>query len=106
MQMIGRLWRGLTSTENASAYENVLRTMVVPEVDQIPGSRGALVLRRDVDDGVEFVTLTMFESLDAVKSFAGEDYERAKIIPEAEALLASYEPTAIHYEIAIELRRP
>jgi heme-degrading monooxygenase HmoA len=104
--MIGRLWRGLTTTENADAYENVLRTKVLPELDQIPGSRGIYVLRRNVDDGVEFVTMTMFDSLDAVKAFAGRDYEQAMVVPEAEALLTSYERKATHYEVAIELRPP
>ena len=100
--MIGRLWRGKTTEENADAYENVLRSLVLPELDQIPGSQGAYVLRRDVDDGVEFITLTLFESLDAIKLFAGEDYEQAVILPEAKALLSSVDPYAAHYEVVIQ----
>jgi heme-degrading monooxygenase HmoA len=100
--MIGRLWRGKTTEENADAYENVLRSLVLPELDQIPGSQGAYVLRRDVDDGVEFITLTLFESLDAIKLFAGEDYEQAVILPEAKALLSSFDPNAAHYEVVIQ----
>src|SRR5262245_36623443 len=102
LAMIGKMWRGSTSRENADAYERVLRTNVVPELADIAGSRGAFVMRRDVDDGVEFVTLTLFDSLDAVREFAGPDFERAVIIPEAEALLSSYDSTAAHYEIAIQ----
>jgi heme-degrading monooxygenase HmoA len=100
--MIGRLWRGSTTIENAAAYENVLRTLVLPELDQIPGSNGAYVLRRDVDGGVEFITLTLFDSLDAVKAFAGENYEQAVILPEAQALLSTFESKAAHYEIVIK----
>jgi heme-degrading monooxygenase HmoA len=99
--MIARYWRGSTSGENADAYETVLRTRVLPELDEIPGSKGMYVLRRDVDDGVEFVTLSLFDSLDAIKAFAGEDYDQAVILPEALAVLAAYEPTASHYEIVI-----
>ena len=100
--MIGRLWHGKTKTENAANYENVLRTLVLPELEEIPGCKGAYVLRRNVDDGVEFITLTLFESLDAVKSFAGENYKQAVILPEAQALLSTHEPTAAHYEIVIQ----
>ena len=100
--MIGRLWRGKTTEENADAYENVLRSLVLPELDQIPGSQGAYVLRRNVEDSVEFITLTLFESLDAIKLFAGEEYDKAVILPEAKALLSSYAPNAAHYEIVIQ----
>ncbi len=100
--MIGRIWRGLTTRDNADAYEEVLRRKVLPELGAIDGSRGAFVMRRDVEGGVEFVTLTLFESLDAVREFAGPAYEQAVVIPEAEALLSSFEKSAIHYEIAIQ----
>jgi heme-degrading monooxygenase HmoA len=102
LTMIGRLFRGKTTAENAGAYENVLRTLVWPELEHIPGSRGGYALRRDVDDDVEFITLTLFDSLVAVKSFAGEDYEKAVISPEAAALFSSFEPNAVHYEIVIQ----
>jgi heme-degrading monooxygenase HmoA len=100
--MIARLWRGRTTPENAAAYENVLRTIVLPELDHIPGSKGIYVLRRNADDEVEFITLTLFDSLDAIKAFAGEEYEQAVILPEAKALLSTFEPTAAHYEIVIQ----
>jgi heme-degrading monooxygenase HmoA len=100
--MIGRMWRGSTSRENADAYEQILRTNVLPELGAIAGSRGAFVMRRDVEDGVEFVTLTLFDSLEAVREFAGPDYETAVIIPEAEALLSDFDAKARHYEIAIQ----
>jgi heme-degrading monooxygenase HmoA len=100
--MIARYWRGTTSVKDADAYENVLRTLVLPELDEIPGGKGMYVLRRNIEDGVEFVTLSLFDSLDAVKAFAGEDYEQAVILPEARALLSKYEPRAAHYEVVIQ----
>src|SRR4051794_13598832 len=101
--MIGRLWRGVATTGNTDAYEVVLRTKVLPDLEAIDGSRGAFVLRREVDDVVEFVPLTLFDSLDAVHEFAGSDLEQAFIVPEAEALLSSFDKTSAHYEIAIQL---
>ncbi len=99
--MIGRMWRGWTSLENADAYETVLRAEVLPEIEQIPGCRGAWVLRREREGGAEFITLILFESLDAVRGFAGEEYETAVISPEARAVLAGFDPTASHYDVVI-----
>jgi hypothetical protein len=59
-------------------------------------------LRRDVEDGVEFVTLTLWESMDAVRAFAGEDYEVAVVPPEARALLSRFDQMSAHYETIIE----
>jgi heme-degrading monooxygenase HmoA len=95
--MITRMWRGWTTPSNADAYERFLRTELFPEVAKLPGFIGARVLRRRVDDGEEFVTLTTFESLDAVRAFAGDDYETPVIEPEAQRLLSRYEDRAIHY---------
>ena len=99
--MIGRLWRGRTGAGSADAYEQLLRTTVLPGIRRVDGYRGAYVLRRDVEEGVEFVTLTLFESLDAVRAFAGEDHETAVVPPVARALLARFDERAVHYEIAV-----
>jgi len=99
--MIGRMWRGRTTEANADAYETLLRTNMLPGIKSVDGYQGAYVLRRPVGDGVEFVTLTLFDSLDAVRGFAGPDYEKAVIIPEAEALLSMTEPNAAHFEIVV-----
>jgi heme-degrading monooxygenase HmoA len=100
--MIGRMWRGRATAENADAYEDLLRTRVLPGIETINGYQGAYLMRRKVEDGTEFVTLTLFDSLNAVREFAGPDYETAVVIPEAEALLWSFDETATHYEIAIQ----
>ena len=99
--MIGRFWRGRTTTGNAAAYADLLRTTVLPGIDRIAGYRGAYLFRRHTEDGVEFVTLTLFESIEAVKAFAGEDYETAVILPAAHELLAEHDPTARHYEVVL-----
>jgi heme-degrading monooxygenase HmoA len=99
--MIGRLWQGWTTRTNADGYEALLRTRILPGIHRVPGYRGAYLLRRDAGHEVEFVTLTLFESLDAVRGFAGPEYEKAVILPEAEALLARHEPRARHFEIVV-----
>ena len=99
--MISRVWRGRTTRENADAYEQLLRTEILPGIHRVPGYRGASVLRRDLDEGVEFVTITRFDSLDAVRAFAGEDYEVAVIEPEARRLLSSFDERSAHYDTVL-----
>ena len=100
--MIARLWRGWTTVENADAYQDLLRTRILPGIHRVAGYRGAYLLRRDGDDGVEFVTLTFFDSLDAVRAFAGEDYEVAVVPPEARQLLARFDQPSVHYDTVVE----
>jgi antibiotic biosynthesis monooxygenase (ABM) superfamily enzyme len=95
--MITRLWRGWTLPENADAYERFLLSELFPSMRDIPGFLNADVLRRDDAGEVAFVTLTRFESLDAIRGFAGEDHETAVIEPTAQALLLRYDERAQHY---------
>ena len=97
--MIARLWHGWTTPENAAAYEALLRSEVLPGIHRIPGYHGAYLLRRDADPEVEFVTLTLFESWDAVRAFAGPDLEAAVVPPAARKLLARFDARSVHYEI-------
>jgi len=97
--VIGRIWHGWTTPENADAYEALLRSEVLPAIDRVPGFLGAHLLRRDAGGEVEFVTLTLFESLDAVRAFAGEDYETAVVPPEARRLLTHFDARSAHYEV-------
>lgn len=99
--MIGRLWHGWTKRENADAYEALLRREILPGIHRVPGYHGAHLLRRDVPEGVEFVTLTLFESLDAVRAFAGEDYEVAVVPLPARALLTRFDRRSAHYDIVL-----
>jgi len=96
--MITRVWRGWTSTGNAEAYERFLLTELFPSMRTIPGFLGADVLRREEDGEVGFITLTRFESLDAIRAFAGDDFGTPVLEPTALALVSHYEPQAHHYE--------
>jgi len=96
--VISRIWHGWTTRANADAYEQLLRTEVLPGIGRIDGYLGALLLRRDVGDEVEFVTITQFDSLDAVRAFAGADHETAVVLPEARRLLARFDERSAHYE--------
>ncbi len=97
--MIARLWRGWTSMENANAYERLLREQVLPGLQQIDGYRGGYILRNDSNNEVEFVVMNLFDSLEAVRAFAGPDYTVPVFEPEARQLLSKVEPLARHYEV-------
>jgi antibiotic biosynthesis monooxygenase (ABM) superfamily enzyme len=99
--VIARLWHGWTSPENAAAYEDFLHGTMFPSMDRVPGFAGADLLRRDDGDEVAFVTITRFESLDAVRAFAGDDYEVAVVEPEARALLSRFDERSTHYDLAL-----
>src|ERR1700741_460144 len=101
--MISRLWHGWTTREKADAYEKLLRDEVLPGIHRIRGFKGAHLLRREVKDEVEFVTITLFDSLAAVKPFAGPDYEVAVVPPEARRLLSRFDARSAHYETVLRL---
>jgi antibiotic biosynthesis monooxygenase (ABM) superfamily enzyme len=98
--MITRLWRGWTMIDNADAYERFLLSELFPSMRKIPGFRGADVLRRVENDEVAFVTLTRFDSVDAIRAFAGDDHETPVLEPQALALLSRYEQQALHFDTA------
>jgi hypothetical protein len=98
--VITRLWRGWTATENAVAYERFLLSELFPSMRSIPGFRGAEVLRRTEGDEVAFITLTRFDSLDDIRTFAGDEYESPVLEPQARALLSRYDPRALHFDTA------
>ncbi|MFP5234648.1 MAG: antibiotic biosynthesis monooxygenase family protein [Acidobacteriota bacterium] len=97
--MIARTWRGWTAPSNADAYESLLAQHVLPGFRSIVGYRGGEVLRRDQADETEFVVINYFDSLDAVKRLAGENYTVPVFEPEARALLSRIENVAHHYEV-------
>ena len=99
--MIGRLWHGWTSPANADGYEALLRQEVLPGIGRIPGFKGVYLLRKSGKDEVEFVTLTLWESLEAVRAFAGADYEVAVVPPEARRLLSRFDERSVHYEVRL-----
>jgi hypothetical protein len=97
--MIARLWKGWTTLENADAYERLLRETVLPGLQGIDGYRGGYILRQDGSDETEFAVLNLFDSLDAVRAFAGPEYMIPVFEPEARELLSKVEPIARHYEV-------
>jgi len=99
--MICRLWRGWTSPENADDYERIVRGEVIPGIEgrKIPGFRHIDLMRRDLDDEIEFQTLMWFDDLAAIKAFMGEDYSLSHVPPEARAVLNSFDDRAAHFEV-------
>ena len=104
--MISRIWHGWTTPENADAYESLLRHEIFVGIQkrQIAGYRGIQLLRREQGDEVEFITIMAFDSLDAVRAFAGDEYETAIVPQKAQALLSRYDAKSQHYEVRAELR--
>lgn len=99
--MISRVWHGWTNRDNADAYEELLRTEIFTNIAErsIQGFRGIHLLRRDVHDGVEFVTIMWFDTLDAVRAFAGEEYDVAVVPPKARQLLSRFDGRSAHYQV-------
>ncbi len=99
--MICRIWHGYTTQENADAYETLLRNEIFAGIQnrEIKGYRGIQLLRRKLEDTVEFITIMWFESIEAVRTFAGEDYEAAVVPEKARALLLSFDERSQHYEV-------
>ncbi len=99
--MIGRIWHGWTTREDADAYQDMLNSDVLPGIHRVKGYRGAYVLRRDDGDEVEFMTMTIFEDLAAVKQFAGEDYTKPIVQGLAQRLLRRTDARATHFQIVV-----
>jgi heme-degrading monooxygenase HmoA len=99
--MIARIWHGWTTRENADPYEKLLRGEILLEIARrnMPGYKGAELFVREAGDEMEFITLLRFETLDAVKIFAGEDYEMPVIPPDARKLLKRFSEQSRHYKI-------
>lgn len=100
--MIGRIWHGWTTPQNADAYQSLLEREVLPGIErQTTGYDGVYVLRREDGNRVEFVTLTLWESIDAIKTMAGDDVEAAYVPAEARAILDDFDERSVHYEIVL-----
>ena len=99
--MIARVWHGWTTPENADAYETLLKTEIFPSISAkgVQGYRGIELLRRAAQDEVEFITIMRFDSWEAVKAFAGEDYEMAYVPAKARQVLARFDERSQHYEV-------
>jgi len=96
--MIVRIWHGYTKPENADAYADLLRTKILPGIHRVRGYKGAYLLRRRRAVEVEFLTLTVWESMDAVAEFAGAESSHAVVPEEARRLLVRFDERSEHYE--------
>ncbi len=101
--MISRIWHGWTTLQNADAYEELLRHEVFVGIANrnIRGYKGIQLLRRSLENEVEFITIMWFDSLDAVREFAGEDYEVAVVLPPARKLLSHFDARSAHYDVIV-----
>jgi len=104
MIMISRIWHGWTTPGNADIYENLLKEEIFVGIQrmEIPGFKGIQLLRRDIGEEVEFITIMQFDSLNAVRDFAGENYEEAVVPEKARAVLSRFDEQSAHYEIRAE----
>jgi hypothetical protein len=98
--VIARIWRGWTTPENADAYQRIVSQEVLPGIAarNLDGYHGAYLLRRELDGEVEFATIMLFDSLEQVRAFAGDDYETAYVPPRARAVLARFDERSAHYD--------
>jgi len=98
--VIARFWRGCAKAERAELYRRHFRDNVRPHIEALPDFVGAWLLEQRKDGEVEFLAVTHWQSLEAIKAFAGDDVSKAKVEPQARAVLERFETTATHYEIA------
>ncbi|MFC2108769.1 antibiotic biosynthesis monooxygenase [Candidatus Bipolaricaulota bacterium] len=98
---IKRIWHGWTTPGNADVYEHLLKTEIFPGIasKNVDGYRGIQLLRRPSDGEVEFITIMWFDSWDAVRQFAGNDYEHSYVPPKAKQVLSRFDDRSQHYEV-------
>jgi heme-degrading monooxygenase HmoA len=99
--MIARLWRGWALTRDADRYDEHYRTEVLPALREVPGFRGANLLRRTGSAETEFVSVTFFADLAAVRAFAGADYETAVVGDAARSVLLRFDDRVVHLEVSV-----
>jgi heme-degrading monooxygenase HmoA len=100
--MIARIWHSATQPEHADPYESMLKPELLPGLSQVPGFRGSYLLRRPNGAEVEFITIILWESLDALQAFAGPDYELSIIPEERKQYLSRHDDRAAHYEVVAQ----
>lgn len=105
--MIARIWHGYTTHANADAYEALLKSEIFIGIKnrEIAGFREIQLLRRELGEEVEFITIMWFDTLEAVIAFAGEDYAAAVVPPKARAILKRFDARSQHYEVREDLKQ-
>lgn len=104
--MISRIWHGYTTASKADTYESLLKQEIFTGIQNrnIAGYRGIQLFRRNLNAEVEFITVMWFDSIDAVRVFAGEDYEAAVVPPQARTMLSRFDARSQHYEVRAEMK--
>jgi heme-degrading monooxygenase HmoA len=97
--MTSRQWRGVASPEHADAYVQHLRTATFPALRRLPGFVDASILRREVSEGVEFLIVTTWGSLEAIRSFAGANVDAAVVPEVVAAMMVDYDRMVRHYDV-------
>ncbi len=102
--MIARIWHGWTSFDNADTYEALLKKEIFPSIQNrnIKGYRKISLLKRPLENEVEFITIMLFDNLSAIKEFAGKDYEKSYVPDKAQKILLRHDKFSQHYEIINE----
>ncbi len=102
--MIARIWHGWTKLEDAADYENLLRSKVIPSIEdkKIKGFKKISIIKRILEDEVEFITIMTFDSIESIRELAGEDYEKSYVPNKARAILSRFDDKAQHYQIIDE----
>jgi heme-degrading monooxygenase HmoA len=104
--VIARVWHGYTKPEDADAYEAMLKPELLPGIGKVKGYKGSYLLRRRLANEVEFITIILWDSVDAIRAVAGPDYETAVVPEERRKYLAHYEPKSTHYEVVLTHEPP
>lgn len=104
--MIARMWRGWAPTTTADAYQHHYETDVAAHLLQVPGFRGAQLLRQDTDDEVLFTSIVYFSSIEDVRAFAGDDFEQAVVEEAARRALIRWDERVSHHQVSVQLPRP
>jgi hypothetical protein len=99
--MISRIWHGYTKFENANVYENLLKEEIFVGIKsrEIIGFKDIQLLKRNLENEVEFITIMWFDSIESVIAFAGEDYEKSVVPEKAQKVLKRYDKRSQHYEV-------
>jgi len=102
--MISRIWHGYTTKKNANTYQKLLESEIFVGIKNrnIPGYKGIQLLRKEMESETEFITIMWFESIEAVKKFAGENFEKAVVPDKAQKVLSHFDKTSQHYNVLVD----
>lgn len=99
--MISRHWKGVTKPGRAADYIDHLRSETLPTLNRIPGFVSGTILHRAVDEGTEFLIVTVWDSLEPIKAFVGEDELETAVVPQVvREMMVTFDSRAVHYEVA------